>query len=106
MKKIVNEDKNIAFYIKLYPLKSHANSYNKAVTIACKKSIKLLEDSFENKQFELVKCNTKVIDENVKLAEKIGISGTPTIVMPDGRLVVGYRDATSLKNLIYKKQVY
>lgn len=103
MKKVVAEDKNIAFYIKLYPLKSHRNAYDKAVTIVCKKSIKLLEDSFENRQFEIKKCSSNFVDENIRLAEKFGITGTPAMIMPDGRMVVGYRDASTLKNLIYKK---
>lgn len=103
MKKVVAEDKNIAFYIKLYPLKSHRNAYDKAVTIVCKKSLKLLEDSFENKQIEIKKCSSNAVDENIKLAERFGITGTPTLIMPDGRLVVGYRDAKTLKDLIYKR---
>jgi len=103
MKKVVNERKDIAFHIKMFPLKMHPNAYDKARAIVCEKSLSLLEDSFEKKQLPAPKCKTAAVDDNIKLAEKLGISGAPTLIMPDGRVVAGFRDAGSLKELILKK---
>jgi thiol:disulfide interchange protein DsbC len=103
MKKVAAERKDIAFYIKMFPLKMHPGAYQKAMTIVCEKSLKLLEDAFEKKQLPAPKCKTAVIDENIKLGEKLGISGAPTLIMPDGRVISGFHDAQSLKNLIDKK---
>jgi thiol:disulfide interchange protein DsbC len=32
----------------------------------------------------------------MKLAEKLGIRGTPAIIMPNGTIIPGYKDAPSL----------
>ncbi len=102
-KKVVAERKDIAFYVKMFPLKMHPGAYDKARTIVCEKSLKLLDDAFEKKQLPQPKCKTTVVDENIKLAEKLGITGTPTLIMPDGRVMSGFQDVQSLKNSVDKK---
>ena len=103
MKKVIKERKDIAFFIKLYPLPMHKEAYAKAKVIVCEKSLQLLEDAFEKKQIPAPKCETTAVDDNVKLAQKLGISGTPAIIMPDGRLIPGYMDADALIKSIEKK---
>jgi len=103
MKKVIKERKDIVFFIKLYPLPMHKDAYAKAKAIICEKSLELLEDAFEKKPMPKPKCETTAVDDNVKLAEKLGISGTPAMVMPDGRLIPGYMDAAALIKSIEKK---
>ena len=103
MKKLVAERKDVVFYIKMSPLKMHPGAYDKSKTIVCEKSIKLLEDAYEKKPLPAPKCKTSVVDENVKLTEKLGITGAPALVLPDGKVTTGYRDANALKALIDKK---
>ncbi len=103
MKKVVKERKDIAFYIKMFPLKIHPGAYDKAKAIVCENSLALLDSAFEKKQLPAPKCKTSVIDENLKLAEKLGITGAPTLILPNGRVVTGYKDANALKGLIDKK---
>ncbi len=103
MKKVIKERKDIAFFIKLYPLPMHKEAYEKAKAIVCEKSLSLLEDAFEKKPLPKPKCETSAIDDNVKLAQKLGISGTPAIIMPDGRVIPGYMDADALIKSIEKK---
>jgi len=103
MKKIVKERKDISFYIKMNPLKMHPKAYDKAKAIVCEKSLALLEDSFAKKELPAPKCKTSIVDDNVKLAESIGITGAPALIMPDGRIVMGYRDANAIKDLVDKK---
>ena len=100
MKKTIEERKDIVFYIKLYPLKMHPEAYEKSKTIVCEKSLALLEAAYEKKPLPKPSCETMVIDENIKLAEKLGITSLPSIVLPDGRVFPGYRDAKSLIGLI------
>ncbi len=100
MKKVIEKRKDIAFYIKMFPLKIHPGAYEKAKAIVCEKSLTLLEDAFEKKSLPKPKCETSVIDENVKLADKLGIGGAPALIMPDGRLIPGYREADALIELI------
>ncbi|MBI5286846.1 MAG: DsbC family protein [Deltaproteobacteria bacterium] len=100
VKRILEKRDDIAFYIKLYPLDIHPKAYDKSKTIQCKKSIKLLEEAFEGKEFPRPDCPAKEIDENIKLAKELGIAGTPAIILPDGRLIPGYVDAPTLLNLL------
>ncbi len=100
MKKIVEKRKDIAFYLKLYPLSIHKEAYWKAKTIVCKQSLQLLEDCFTGKKIEKFDCNTKEVDETIKLAESLGITGTPAIVLPDGRLRIAALPENDLLNLI------
>ena len=83
MKTITEERKDIAFYIIMFPLKIHPEAYKKAKAIVCEKSLILLEDAFNKKPIPEPKCETTSIDENIKLAEKLGISSAPTLILPD-----------------------
>ena len=86
----------------MFPLKIHPNAYEKAKAIVCERSITLLNDAFEKKQLPKPKCETSAIDENLKLGEKLGITGAPALIMPNGSIVPGYKDADSLISLIDK----
>jgi thiol:disulfide interchange protein DsbC len=102
MKKVVAERKDIAFYIKMFPLPMHKDAYDKAKAIVCEKSLAMLEDAFAGKEVPKPKCETKVIDDNIALAQKLGINGTPGMIFPDGRLFPGYKDAKGIMDLIGK----
>lgn len=82
--------KDICFFIKLFPLSIHKEAYGKAKSIACaasaSESLKLLEDNFEKKAIPLNECATQEVDATIQLAQSLEISGTPTLVFPDGRV--------------------
>jgi thiol:disulfide interchange protein DsbC len=100
MKKITDKRNDIAFFLKLYPLSFHKEAYWKAKSIICNKSVKLLEDCFEGKKIEKTECDTSELDDTIKLAETLGISGTPAIILPDGRLRIGAMPENELTDLI------
>ncbi len=100
IKKILKKRKDIVFYIKMYPLAIHPNAYEKARAILCENSVELLDAAFEGKPIPKAKCDTRALDENISLARKLGISGTPAIILPDGRLVPGYVNESVLLELI------
>lgn len=104
IKKIIAKRSDIAFYIKLYPLAIHPNAYEKSKAIVCQKSSKLLDDAFTGKKLPKAECETQEIDNNIKLAEELGIRGTPALIMPDGRLFPGYAGADVLTGLIDNPQ--
>ena len=99
---MIAERKDIAFYIKMLALNIHPQAYEKAKAIVCEKSLTLLEDAFEKKELPKAKCETQVVDENIKLAEKLGIRGTPALIFPDGRVIPGAADATSIMEKLPK----
>ncbi|HMK56804.1 MAG TPA: DsbC family protein [Dissulfurispiraceae bacterium] len=102
IKKVVEKRKDIAFFIKLLPLPMHKDAEWKAKAIMCKKSMQLLEDNFEGKPIEKADCDTKAIEDTKKLAGELGINGTPALILPDGRIVSGYREADALIEMITK----
>lgn len=105
IKKITAKRKDVAFFIKLYPLAMHPEAYAKSKTIVCSKSSpRLLDDAFAGKKLPKADCETSEIDNNIKLAEELGIRGTPALVLPDGRLFPGYAPADVILSLIDNPQ--
>jgi thiol:disulfide interchange protein DsbC len=104
MKQIVAKRKDIAFYIKFLPLEFHKDAYWKAKSIVCNKSVKMLEDNFENREIPKTECATDEIDNSMKLAKSFGIGGTPSMILPDGRLKVGALPEPELLDLIDGKK--
>jgi len=100
MKRVVEERKDIAFYIKLFPLPAHKDSYWKANAIECKKSLTMMEDNFQGRPITKDNCGTKEIDDNIKLAQSLGILGTPTLILPDGTVHEGTLPADKLIQLV------
>jgi thiol:disulfide interchange protein DsbC len=96
LKKVVRLDPNIAFLIKLYPLQMHPNAYGKAKSIVCARSLALLEASFAGKPLPPPACDTKVVDQTLALAPTLGIQSTPTLVLPNGLVLPGFKPADEL----------
>jgi len=104
MKKIIAARKDIAFYIKFLPLEFHKDAYWKAKSIVCNKSVKMLDDNFEKREIPKTECATDEIDNSMKLAHSLGIGGTPSLILPDGRLKVGALSEAELLDLIDGKK--
>jgi Protein-disulfide isomerase len=104
MKQIVAKRKDIAFYIKFFPLSIHKDAYWKAKSILCNRSLQMLEDNFEKKEIPKTDCATEEIDNSMKLAASLGISGTPAIILPDGRFRDGTMPEAELTDLIDGKK--
>lgn len=100
LKEVVRRAPDIAFLIKLYPLKMHPNAYGIAKSIVCSRSLEFLELSFAGKPVPPATCDTRVVDQTLALAPDLGIHSTPTLVLPDGLIVPGYKTADDLLRLI------
>jgi thiol:disulfide interchange protein DsbC len=88
IKQISEKRKDIAFYIKMYPLAMHKDAYWKSKSIVCNNSLQLLQDCFDKKVIAKTDCQTQEVDDTLKLVNSLGISGTPAIILPDGRIRV------------------
>lgn len=104
LSKVVAGKSDIVFYLKLLPLKMHPDAYWKAKSIACSRSLLLLEENFEKKPIPKPSCESPVIDENIKLGAELGITGTPTLIMPDGFVVLGGDNARVIRDLVFGHQ--
>jgi len=100
MKEVVSRNPDVAFLIKLFPLKMHPNAYDISKSIICNNSLEYLEMSYHKQPVPPPSCEIPVVDETIALAGKLGIRSTPTLVMPDGRVLPGYRKADALLTLI------
>ena len=104
MKQVLEKRKDIAFFIKLYPLKMHKDAYRKAKAIQCEKSLELLEASFAKKSIPDATCEsstvTNPIDNTIRLAEKLGIRGTPAMIFENGTFVSGMKKADEIIKLV------
>ena len=104
IKKVLEKRKDIVFYLKLFPLPGHKDSQWKSKSIVCSKSIKMLEDNFDKKFISKNDCDTKEIDNNIKLAKTLNITGTPTVIVPDGSVYSGTMPAEKLIEIIDNPQ--
>lgn len=105
LKKLAKIAPDVAIYVMLYPLAMHPAAYDKSRTVFETMSQDLLDKAFEGKDVPkpTKESSKKAIDEIVKFANAHGINGTPTMVMPDGKIEVGMRDAETLKKMLEGK---
>lgn len=99
----VARDPDIAFLIKMFPLKMHPNAYAISKSIVCSNSLELLEKSFAKQPVPPATCETGAVDETLALAAELGIRSTPTLVLPDGQIMPGYKETDDLLKLLGSK---
>ena len=100
LKEVVTRDPQIAFLIKLFPLKMHPQAYDISKSIICSDSMEFLEKSLKGEAIPPAICETKVVDETLALVSKLGIRSTPTLVLPNGEVQPGYKKADDLLRLL------
>lgn len=101
IKKVVAKDPDVAFFIKILP-GSNPRTVEKAKAIVCSRSAKVLEDAFAGKALPPAPkaCRTEVLAETARLADRLGVRGTPALVMPDGLVASGYRTEEAIRSLL------
>jgi thiol:disulfide interchange protein DsbC len=104
MQEVVKADPNIAFLIKLMPLKSHPNAYGLSKAILCSTNpLAVLDAYFAGAPVAPSACPTTKVDETLATAARLGITSTPTLVMPDGTIMPGYKKAPDLLKILGSK---
>jgi thiol:disulfide interchange protein DsbC len=105
MKRAVEIDPSVAFFIKLLPLNIHPDAYMIAKSIVCHHSLAMLEDSLAGRPVPPPLCRAEEVDRTLALAQEFGIRATPTLVLPDGRPLSGFKPAEVLLSLLGSKVV-
>lgn len=105
LKKLTAMKPDLAVYVKLFPLKMHPQAYDKSRVILQGPGPKLLDDAFSGAKLPApgLKTPGSGVDETIKLAKSLGITATPTLVLPDGRVMPGFRDAAAIRQLLAGK---
>ena len=77
-----------------------AESFSKMISVWCSDDRhKSLTQAKNGQNLPLRDCETPVL-EHYALGNDLGISGTPALVFPDGRLIPGYMDVERLTTLL------
>jgi thiol:disulfide interchange protein DsbC len=102
LKKLVTMEPDLTIYIKMYPLDTHPAAYDKARVILGAKSLELLEKAFAGEKLPAPgeKDPKEPVDESIRLGASLGVDGTPSMILPNGRMVAGTMDATKIKSLM------
>ncbi len=95
------KDAAAAFYVMPYPRnRNDKATYRKCLAAVCSKSEKFLDDAYAGKELPAASCKSDAVDETSRLAERLKIEGTPTMILPDGRMIGGYMEAEALLTLL------
>jgi thiol:disulfide interchange protein DsbC len=101
IKKVVAKDADVAFLVMPYPRdKNDKATYRKCQAVVCAQSEKLLDDAYAGKELPEAACKTDAVDETIRLAARLKIEGTPTMILPNGRMISGYMEAEALLPLL------
>jgi len=101
IRKAAAQDPDVAFLVMPYPRnRNDKATYENCLAVVCSKSEKALDDAFAGKKLPAADCKTNAVDETILLAERLKIEGTPTMILPDGRMISGYREAEALLALL------
>jgi thiol:disulfide interchange protein DsbC len=101
MLEAVEKNEKVAFRIVLVPfIKQHPSAYGKSKAIMCadtnEASLKMLEDAYTNTEIPAPNCDNQIVETNLEFLDRFSISGTPTIVFPDGSRFQGAIHADEL----------
>lgn len=81
----------------------YSSSYYKAVTVWCSKDRKkALTEAKAGMKLKRLNCDNPV-KSDMALAEKFGVTGTPTIVLDSGEVIPGYVPAAKLAAILDQK---
>lgn len=101
IRKAAAKDADVAFLVMPYPRnRNDKATYAKCLSVVCSKSGKLLDDAYAGKELPPATCKTDAVNETMRLADRLKIQGTPTMILPDGRMVSGYMAAEALLALL------
>ena len=94
---------DLAIHIMLYPLQQlHPQAYDKARVVLSTKSRSNLDKAFEGKELPRPNADAgrAAVDAVIKFAQQQGVTATPTILLTDGTVYQGQRDAAALKKAL------
>jgi thiol:disulfide interchange protein DsbC len=103
---LVKDEPELRINIILIPLEIHPTAAGKIDSIVCQskssmaEALNLLDRSFDKQEIKPAGCGTSYASAGSKQADDLGISVTPTIVLSDGRLIMGMKKAEELKKLL------
>ncbi len=102
IKKVVSLRPDVAFSLVLFPLPSHPDAHRISRSVVCEQSLELLEGAFAGRPVPDPRCETDIVDRWLELGREFGIGSTPTLVLPDGAILSGFKPAEKLLEILGK----
>jgi len=99
-KGIVAKNPDVAFFVRPFPRNNDRPTHEKALSIVCAGTVQALEDGFAGKPLPKGECGSKAVDETIRIAKRLNIRSTPTMIFPDGRVVPGALKADVILSLL------
>lgn len=103
IERIAAKRKDVAFFLKLYPLPSHPDALRKSKSILCSgsqsASLAMLNNAYNKKEIPSPKCNGKAVDNNIALAKKLNINAVPVMIY-NGKMHIGALDEKGIEDFI------
>lgn len=92
---------NVTVYTFMFPLESmHPQARAKSIAVWCAKDRAKAWDDLMRKNVAGSGNCEHPIDRNIALAQSMGISGTPTVILADGTLLPGAPSAAKLEQML------
>ena len=99
----INGKTEVLDFREVAPKKMGPESYKKMVSIWCAKDRQTaMTDAKARRKVEEATCNNP-IESQYKLGQKLGVNGTPALILSNGELVPGYLPAKRLISILEKK---
>lgn len=81
-----------------------SGAYNKLVSVWCAKDRQsAMDDAKLNNKFEPKECENPVANQ-FTLVRKLGLTGTPALILSDGELISGFMEPDKLANYLNSKE--
>lgn len=103
-KGIVAKNPDVAFFVRPFPRNGDRPTYETALSIVCAGTARALEDAFAGKPLPKGECGSKAVDETIQAAKRFNIRSTPTMVFPDGRVVLGALEEERILSLLKEEE--
>ena len=100
IKAVVAKEPDVAFQLLLFSRNNDPGAIRKAQAVLCTKSLPMLDNAYLGKYVPAPECATDAVAENARIAASVGVNATPVLVMPDGRMIPGFRDADAILRLL------
>jgi len=94
--------KNVQYYYFLFNLPMHPKAYDKSKKILCSNDkLDALNRAMAGDELEdLPLCETDVVDRNKELSSRLGVRGTPHMILQSGKAIRGFKEAAELQKIV------
>ncbi len=102
LKKLAKRIPELVIYVMLYPLPMHHGSYDKSRALLTFRNRFTLDGAFNGEPPPVAgtEDNRSELNEIINLARRSGITATPSIVLPDGRVLSGFTSSEVLIRML------